>query len=400
MTDAKHILIKFKERIFKKDEKEIGTALDSMNRIMKFINFFAQIPGLRFTDGWKKSYKILNAAFMNFLALALGIYSLYVTFPSTDNIILVGGLACITTVSTKLACVTRNHDKFMSVLKFIFKVFKTNSSGPRERILMDITKKIHYHLKINILGFVAGFFCYSAYPFYDCIFNGQLTLPSPVLVPGVNPNHLRGFFITNLVNMVIMLFCITICIATSSLFFVFVDAYYGLVSLIEHDFETFDKMCAQEASSRTKDVYFRNIMMGLMDLARFNSYMNELYGLISTVQITVSYIVVVCCAAAFLAFSYGSGLGGCVSFYTELLIFCYMGQLLDNMNKRIVTVICNAKWYTYDVKYQKDMMMVLYTVQNMQPILLGNMFPLNFHTGLRITNNIYSLIMFMVEMFN
>ncbi|XP_037026631.1 uncharacterized protein LOC119067637 [Bradysia coprophila] len=400
MVNETNILIQFKEKIFKKNKQKSGTALDGMNGVMKCINFFAYVSGIEFIDDWRKNVRIGFAVIVLSLVLTCATYTICVFFPSTDNIILVGGIAFNSTVWTKLIFVSVKHEKFMSLVQYIYKVLKCEASAQRERIFMNVTKNIYYHLEINVSGIFAGLVFYSAFPCYEFFFNGKLTLVSPMLLPYVNPNHIRGYLITSAYNIFVVTFSLTISIATSSLFFAFVDAYNGLVCLLEHDFGTFDVMCTKNESRRTYDVTFRNLMMKLMDLVRFSCYMGHLFSFVSTVQVAMSCLVVVSCLGAFLAFDYVGGLGAAVCLYTEMLMYCYIGQLLDNTNKQIATVICNAKWYTYKVKYQRDMMTALYVAQKVKPILLANMFSLNFATGLKITKNIYTLIMFMLEMFN
>lgn len=48
-------------------------------------------------------------------------------------------------------------------------------------------------------------------------------------------------------------------------------------------------------------------------------------------------------------------------------------------------VIYNAEWYRYDINYQKDILITLPIFQNMQPILIANVYPLNFETGVDVS---------------
>lgn len=48
-------------------------------------------------------------------------------------------------------------------------------------------------------------------------------------------------------------------------------------------------------------------------------------------------------------------------------------------------VIYNAEWYRYGIKYQKDILLALPIFQNVKPILIANVFPLNFATGQQVS---------------
>lgn len=62
-----------------------------------------------------------------------------------------------------------------------------------------------------------------------------------------------------------------------------------------------------------------------------------------------------------------------------------MLKLFCLQSERIEMVIYNAKWYVYETKYQKDMMFALNIIQNLKPIRIANVYPLNFETGLQVS---------------
>ncbi|KAG4079239.1 hypothetical protein HA402_006962 [Bradysia odoriphaga] len=264
-----------------------------MNGVMRFINALAYVAGLQFTDDWKKNGRIEFAVLVNFITLSCGVYSVWYYFPSEDSFLVTGMFAFNAVVWVKLIVVVLNHERFMSVVRFIYKVFKSNTSGQRERILSRVTKTINYHMAINVSSFLAGYVFYSAFPLYDYIFNGKLTLVSPLLVPLIDWTNLRGYFITTGFNVFAVSYCLTVCIAVSSLFFAFVDAYDGMVSLIEKDFGAFSDICEKKQCSMAYDTAFRNIMIQLMDLARFSHYMCPKRSTTLILMASLSLLVVI-----------------------------------------------------------------------------------------------------------
>lgn len=52
-------------------------------------------------------------------------------------------------------------------------------------------------------------------------------------------------------------------------------------------------------------------------------------------------------------------------------------------------VLYDTKWYTYDVKYQKDMLFALLIFQELQPVSVASLYPLNFETGLQVISSVY-----------
>ncbi|XP_037030859.1 uncharacterized protein LOC119070557 [Bradysia coprophila] len=275
---------------------------------MRFINAWAYVAGLQFTDDWKRNGRIAFAVLVNFITLSCGFYSVWYYFPTENSFLVTGMFAFNAVVWVKLIVVVLNHERFMSVVQFIYKVFKSNTSGPRDRILSRVTKIINYHMAINLSSFLAGYVFYSAFPLYDFIFNGKSTLVSPLLVPLIDWTNLRGYFITTGFNVFAVSYCLTVCIAVSSLFFAFVDAYDGMVSLIDKDFGAFSEMCKIKQCGMAYDAVFQNIIIQLMDLARFSHYMNDLYNIIATAQVAMSFLVVVMALAAYLATTRMSGL--------------------------------------------------------------------------------------------
>lgn len=160
----------------------------------------------------------------------------------------------------------------MSLLNFIFKVYNENITGNRELILQDTTTTIVRHRKYVSIGLIIGLGLYSCWPCYDFLFNGNLTLVSPMLIPFVDPTILVGYLTLTAVNIFAAAWAMTGTYAFSCLFLLYVGVYDGLVSLIEDDFNMFDSMWERKDAfiiSKRKDA-FRNIMMELMDLARYD----------------------------------------------------------------------------------------------------------------------------------
>lgn len=53
--------------------------------------------------------------------------------------------------------------------------------------------------------------------------------------------------------------------------------------------------------------------------------------------------------------------------------------------ERIEMVIVHTDWYLYDCPYQRDLMVVaLYIVQNMAPVAVADIIPLNYETGVMV----------------
>lgn len=171
-------------------------------------------------------------------------------------------------VTAKFTFVVFNHDKFMSLLNFIYKTYTKKSLGIRDSILRDAIKTIYRHCRYVLLGMFNALSIYSCYPFYDFVFNGNLTLVSALLAPFVDPNTLTGYLILTVYNIVLAAWAVVFTYAFSCLFLTFVDVYAGLVSLVEYDFKLFDSMweTKEQFIRQKRKMAFRNIMMQLMDL--------------------------------------------------------------------------------------------------------------------------------------
>lgn len=162
-----------------------------------------------------------------------------------------------------------NHDKFMSVVDFIFVVANKNTEGKRYEILSDISKTMFYHFKLIFVGFACGAGVYSFFPVYDFIVNGNLTPISPLIFPFATDDSTRSFVIGTICNMIPPAWNIWAVSAVSCLFMTFVDVYAALILLIHNNLIEFDDMCTKKHKNiRLRNVVFRNTMIEIMDLAR------------------------------------------------------------------------------------------------------------------------------------
>ncbi len=158
----------------------------------------------------------------------------------------------------------------MSLLNFLFKVYNENDVlGVRGRILEDTLKNISRHCRYVLGGVFFGNGLYSVYPFYDFVFNGNLTLVSPLFFPFVDHTTLKGYFVSTFCNIVLATYVIIMSYGFSCLFLTYVDVFSGLVSIIEHDLEEFDCMVETNRLCECHKDTFRNILAEMMDLARY-----------------------------------------------------------------------------------------------------------------------------------
>ncbi len=159
----------------------------------------------------------------------------------------------------------------MSLLKFQFKIFKTNVLGNRELILEDTVQRTRRHCKYVLAGTLLGLTAYSFYPLYDCIINGNLTLISPLQVPFVDSKSVGGFLFLQVLNVCVVLWSHIFSFTFNCVLLSFVDAYDGLVYLMEDDFKTFDIMWEIKGrfTEKERQTVFRNLTMELIDLAQY-----------------------------------------------------------------------------------------------------------------------------------
>ncbi|XP_037040414.1 uncharacterized protein LOC119077335 [Bradysia coprophila] len=373
------------------------TASEHMAVILEFVHKVAFPLGLELTNEWKFSLRTAFNVFMKWFVWFLIVYTIYLDFPSLEDVVVLGGTTVHTIHTVKFIIFILNHKKFMSLLDFILKVYEVNVTGNREWILANSGKRIFYHFNCVMVGTMAGAGLYSFWPCYDFLVNGNLTTVSPLVIPFVNDEQLRGYLIATALNIGLAVFHVFGTYAMNCLFIVYVDVYDELVSLIEDDFKMFDAMSEMKVNDSKRQLAFRNIIRELMDLARYNAYMNELFTDVASVECVCCFIGTAACLFGYLAVNFTNGIGALAYFATELFMVCYIGQLVDNTTCRTVNVINNSKWYIYDVKYQKDMLLVLDIVGRVKPILIMKLHPLNLETCLLIIKNIFSLTMFMLH---
>lgn len=168
-----------------------------------------------------------------------------------------------------------NHEEFESLLKFIFKVFDENiATGTRASILIETTTTIRRHCKLVFITVMVALAAYSCWPFYDVIVNRNMTLISPIEMPFVDGKTLVGYLILMAFNVYITVVVIAFSFCFNFLFVLLVDVYGGLISLLEEDLKVFDSMWEEKADpsiTEKRKATFRNILMKLMDLARYDN---------------------------------------------------------------------------------------------------------------------------------
>lgn len=156
----------------------------------------------------------------------------------------------------------------MSLVNFIFKIFRENTSGNRTFILCNIVDRLILHCKCVCAGVIFGLTLYVFYPCYDFLINGNLTLVAPMYLPFVDHTTIDGYLLVTATNIFIASWGVLGNFTFSCLFLLCVDVYDGLVSLVEDDLRLFNFLCEKNdetTKSKRRDA-FKKILMELMDL--------------------------------------------------------------------------------------------------------------------------------------
>ncbi|XP_037037060.1 uncharacterized protein LOC119074852 [Bradysia coprophila] len=374
------------------------TTIQLIDTIYDFINWFAYFVGIEVRRDWKFNVRSKVNMILNIFFAWTEIYTFWLVVPSIDCVILLTGLCFTVTVMIKFASVVLNHERFLSLVNVIYKMASKNTEGRRHLIIADAKKTIFHHFKHIIIGVYFGGVVYLFYPIYDYVVNRTLTPVSPLIFPFLDDDTIRSFLISTMLNVTAALVNSFGTVAVSMFFVTFVEAYGTLNTLIEDDFRTFDGMWKRgNKNIAERRAAFRNIITAIMHSARFNLSINELYSLITTVQIGCCFFTMSTLIFGYLALDYVGGLGACVYFLTELMLFCYIGQLMDNQAERIASIIFHSDWYVYDVSCQKDILFALCVVKKLKSINVAGIMPLNFATGVQVIKNIYSITMFLLN---
>lgn len=162
-----------------------------------------------------------------------------------------------------------NHERFLSLVNFIYELANKNTEGKKHLILFDATKRIFQYFKYVIGGIYLGGVVYMFYPLYDYVVNGHLTPISPLVFPFANDESIRSFLISTMFNICCPMWNSFGTVAISCLFITFVEVYGILVAFIEEDIHTFDGMWRMgNKNIAERKAAFRNVLMEIMDLAR------------------------------------------------------------------------------------------------------------------------------------
>lgn len=157
----------------------------------------------------------------------------------------------------------------MSLLNAIFNVYDANVSGVREQILKGTCKTILKHCRYVFFGIIFGVILYFFYPCYDFTVNGKLTPISPLKFLFIDDQTYVGLFFSTILNVFLVTQNLFGTFALNCTFLIYIDAYDGMVSLVEDDFKMFDRMWEGKGQQIAHKVAFRNILIELMDLARY-----------------------------------------------------------------------------------------------------------------------------------
>lgn len=167
---------------------------------------------------------------------------------------------------------TFEHPKLVAFKKFIEQVYDSNNDGSKERadVLAENANRIACHCKYVLIGTFLGLALYSAYPCYDVLLNRQLTVVSPLATPLFDDSSLLGSIILTMINTITAGVAVVGNFTFSCVFLTIVNFYEALLSLVEDDFRTFDKMWQKknQFDDRIRAHAFKNIMKQLMDMAR------------------------------------------------------------------------------------------------------------------------------------
>nr|QGW45435.1 odorant receptor 62 [Bradysia odoriphaga] len=393
-----NLFIKIKGKYGKKEEKKAKTSIEQLEAIISYINFAVHFCNLELIKKWQLDWRGKSCLTWQICVLVLEIYSILVFLPETDGIIVVAFLLFSVTIITKFTTIWFDHDKFYSLVDFTFELFNKNTTGLRDRILFKTTEIIFRHFRLLLFAWSSAMISYSLFPVYDFAIRGNFAAVSPIIFPYIDDTVLRGYLISVALNIFWMAWSIGGNYGVSCMFLLTLDIYDGLVTLIESDLKEFDAICdLKSVDLNRQKAIFRNIMIEFMDIARLSTYINDRFGLITTMQMASSYISLPIFLYGTMTADFMSGYGASIYYVIEIWTLAYMGQLMADTTERITEVICNCNWHKYDIHIQKDLIILLTIMQRVQCVRIGNMYPLDLNAGVNMMKSIYSLLMFLIE---
>lgn len=163
----------------------------------------------------------------------------------------------------------REQQRMRSLWLFAVTVHSSNCTANRSRRLLDHSRELYGLIKLSAAIFLLGFAVFAAFPTYDLLCNGHLTLFLAVYIPGVDPHGAGGFALNVLMQLVMSVYAAAGNMTFDLFMMMVVLLYRSYVTLLQCQLNRFAVLYAGRPSARKlayRRAFLRNVLLQFADI--------------------------------------------------------------------------------------------------------------------------------------
>nr|QGW45399.1 odorant receptor 26 [Bradysia odoriphaga] len=292
-----------------------------------------------------------------------------------------------------------NYRKEMIALhKFSIKITRLAGSHLAEKLATQqfyIVKLCKIFAVIGLLGELL----YIYQPVAELITTRKLVPLMPIEMMFLDPTKVLDFVIFNSVLVVVGVWCPFYLFAVNFNFTTAILNCKIQVIIIEDDIQRLDAFWREPQTTTVveRHMLLKNICQKCQDKNRYVDVIKNMFDRPLFWYFCVAYTSQIICLYEIEVESWMPGYGIACGSFTEMMIYCFIGTKLFQINEQLCCVLTQSKWYTWDVFSQKMFLNLLNSSMNLKELWIGPLAPLSVVSLIQMVKSIYTYYTFLSE---
>ncbi|XP_037040286.1 odorant receptor 67d-like [Bradysia coprophila] len=371
------------------------------SRSLQFLELFGIVIGVRISFDWKNNTRFKFTKFITAFCWSQFFYTkiVYVHQGSamkTFEVFAVYGIAISAVL--KIWCFEKYHKNIRALFVSSLKICQQNTGSRADRLNHRSNSNFTF---LKFIASVAVFIAilYMFYPVKSFLIDGELVPFVPIEIMLVDQSVLWGYIVVSCIMITLGVYAI-LGTEYMGLAFVFLIINYSpRVDLLEIDIEELNDLWSDTSTSTLahRHLFLRNICRKCIDIREYIAEIKNIFDDKMYIFFVFAYLSQILCMYQVRVNNWIPGYALAIGFFIEMIFYCLMGTKVTMENERTCHIIAQSKWYTYDLKSQKMMTMLLNSVMNSDELWIGPIAPLSVYTATEIVKSIYTYYTVMTE---
>uniref|UniRef100_A0A182R169 Odorant receptor n=1 Tax=Anopheles farauti TaxID=69004 RepID=A0A182R169_9DIPT len=378
-------------------------ALDRFRQYERYLLTTCSLLGFEVMNkSWKKSFRTYLTMFLLSQYLVWLLYSIIIatdTFELFKSLSFIGFFfQCLLKMYYTLANASKYSVNFEGLKIGIYERY-INGTEDQKSVINRIIVLVLLISKASTLLYLSSLLMFSLYPAYMYFLEEVKVTILPLYIPGIDIYSAYGYGITNSLHMVIAAYGCFGALASDMAFMMFVMHFISYGELFKIECEQFEKDLAEisaylERNTAEYRLFCRKRMRVLyqshQDLITYVESLKTCYEAICLVQVATCSISIMFNLFLAITTDWYATYSFIVISWFQLLVFSFLGTVLQEMNYRLVTIISSLPWFLLPTEEQMRFKFMLSRSQLPTEMFIRSVGPLNMETFTDIMQKIYS----------